>query len=425
MPAAPLDGALLRWRRHFAVFNPPDEAVEAALAATYSADAAAPTDPALFAWLDGLAPHLAACRLRPGEALTLPATPAPETPFTDHLPLAQIARARLARTQQLWGSGLPAAALEEADAALTVSAARLQAITAILPLIAALSDEERALCAVHWLARQPTLTPAQARALLTRLDSRGQLARAAAARAFRGERAGVFSTILDRLPRTTDVETVLASISSLGMHPGEPAAPGAPAIGDLRVPLVERAATLRLYDEALAPYLAVMRPGAVFNDPARARVNERWQQTQITLLGPLYDYAANEGPATSRLIAAARHTTFCLDNPLGRLLCILTAPNWEMIAVSTLRREAHAEALRGLLAWRVLGRAATWEQMVALGVLTRAPRDPFALADTLGTLRCDHATRRLWSVFRDGRDDGGAGTPDNVGLPPDLSWRLD
>jgi hypothetical protein len=136
-------------------------------------------------------------------------------------------------------------------------------------------------------------------------------------------------------------------------------------------------------------------------------------------LGAFYDYAGGEGPVTLEFALRARAALEATPNPVGKLLAIYLTPQWDMLIISTLRREAQRSALAGLLAWRLHGRAAPWDEVVAAGVLPAAPADPFSD----GPLRCDTGENaRVWSIHFDGVDDGGEPVEGNTGIPPDLVW---
>ena len=90
-----------------------------------------------------------------------------------------------------------------------------------------------------------------------------------------------------------------------------------------------------------------------------------------------------------------------------------------MMISSALRREAQRSALCGLLAWRVHGGPTPWEILVARDLLPAPPADPFSE----GALHYELAPHpRVWSVFLDGRDDGGTLVDSNSGFPRDLVW---
>jgi hypothetical protein len=254
---------------------------------------------------------------------------------------------------------------------------------------------------------------------LAELQADEQLVSVAISRALVGEYLHVYRVVIDRMPRTDDPDLLLSSVGSLGMAEPEPHAPGELGLGRTDHPLIDRDATLAAYEADIRPYLAALAassrlPRGLFEQytgPTLAAYREQ--------LGAFYDYAGGDGPTTLDLIVRARAAMESAPNPVGKLLAIYLTPPWEVLMASALRREAQRAAVCGLLAWRIHGRPAAWEELVAAGVLTAPPADPF----NAGALRfAIEENPRIWSVYLDDEDDGGQPVEGNDGQPEDLVW---
>ena len=371
---------------------------------------------------DQLAPAFAALdqfTLAKGETFVLPAIHGPETPFPHHQPLRHVASARTLSVRLALATGDQATALRLARENLAHARATLLSQEGILPLIHATGVWQCALDGVHALARSPALSPADARALLDEMQADARLIRIALDRALRGEYFHVYKVVVERMPKTDDPDLALSGVSTLGMAPAEPLPAGEIGLGLTKHTLLDPDATLSAYQADLTPYLAA------FSESSRLPRGLYFRTTTTKLagyrkeLGAFYDYAGGEGALTLDFALRARAALEATPNPIGKLLAVYLTPQWEMLIVSSLRREAQRSALAGLLAWRIHGRPAPWEEIVAAGILASAPADPFSD----GQLRCDTvANARVWSVHVDGEDDGGERVEGNTGIPPDLVW---
>jgi hypothetical protein len=134
----------------------------------------------------------------------------------------------------------------------------------------------------------------------------------------------------------------------------------------------------------------------------------------------LLRYATQDAPATAEQIAAVDAEVARAKNPVGKLFLIITTSQWGPVSASLFRREAQRSALTGLLAWRRLGRPATWKALVTAGLLPAAPADPFSTT----ALHFDLVAPRLWSVGPNGINEKGEGNGENPGRPLDLVWPL-
>ncbi len=411
--------ALPRWRTSFEDLGRALSPLEktGSLGNFESADSPPPDipDEALrpaLALLEGLS-------LAPGETLVLPPVHGPETPFPDHQPLRQLASLRTVQARREIAAGNFSQAVALVRQNLAQARATLNAQEGLIPLIQATSVWQCALDGVHALARSPGLSAADARALLSELQGDRRLAAVAIERALVGEYLHVYRVIVDRLPQTDDPELLLSAVGSLGMAEPEASAPGEIGLGLTDHLLLDRDATLAAYEADIRPYLAALAastrlPRKIFDQhtaPTLAAYREQ--------LGAFYDYSSGDAPVTFELIVRARAAMEATPNPVGKLLAIYLTPPWQVLMTSALRREAQRAALCGLLAWRIHGRPASWETLVAAGLLDSPPADPFSNGALLVEL---HDAPRVWSVHADGEDDGGQPVEGNYGQPEDLVW---
>lgn len=416
----PARDALPRWRASLPAF-------EAALPAIgdYNfvelEDPAVPLPPLDEAALFEAAVPFARLRLHPGETLALPRLHGPETPFPDHQPLRQLATFRVILARRALAAGDTAAALRHVRQGFAQARATLENQAGIIPLIHASGVWQAALDSAHAVIRDPAATSPELREIIALLLADDGLAARAGARAAQGEFDDVYRVIVERMPRTDDPDLLLSSIASLGMAPPEPLAPGEVGLGRTDHPLLDPSATLAAYAADLAPMLDALaaRPGRYprgAHDPASASLRAHARE-----LGDFAAYAAGELEPTLPNLLRARVALERVANPAGKLLAVYLTPPRDALLASLYRREAQRQALAGLAAWRLHGRPAPWEEIVAAGLLPAAPADPFSDSP----LRCETAPAaeaRVWSVFIDGADDGGAGEPGNIGMPADLVW---
>jgi hypothetical protein len=409
--------ALPRWRQHFEAFSATISDIDLNFIAHESADSPLPDltreqlAPAV-ALLDQL--HLAT-----GETLVLPTLHGPETPFPDHHSLRQIASVRTLRARLALAEDDLPTALSLVRANLAQARATLRSQAGIIPLIHAAGVWQAALDGVHAFARHPGLPAAEARELLSELQSDATLAQVALDRALRGEYAHVYRVIVERMPITDDPDLALSAVATLGMAEPDPLPPGEIGLGLTEHTLLDPAATLSAYEADLAPYLSALMHDARLPRGLFASHTANALGGYLSELGPFHEYASGEGETTLELIVRARAALESTTNPIGKLLAVYLTPPWEVILSNSLRREAQRSALCGLLAWRLHGRPASWEEIVAAGHLAAPPADPFSD----GALRYDLGENaRVWSVYLSGTDDGGEHVEGNMGQPADLVW---
>ncbi len=417
-PARPAGtDALARWRPHFVALAEALSRIETPLVPHESADSPPPPlAPGELEPVRALLPHF---QLAAGEALILPPVHGPETSFPDHYPLRQIASLRTIEARLALARGDLPQALAHARQNLAQARATFLAQEGILPLIHAVGVWQCALDAVHALARDPALPATEARALLAELQADARLATDALDRTLRGEYAHVYRVIVERMPLTDDPDLALSAVASLGMVPPEPLQPGELGLGLTRHVLLDRDATLRAYEDDLAPYLAALAHTSRHPRGLYARHTGATLGRYQTELGAFFVYASSEQELTLDLVLRARAAMEATENPLGKLLACYLTPAWETIIATTLRREAQRAALCGLLAWRLHGHPAPWEELVAAGLLPAAPADPFSE----GPLRLGLGPEaRVWSVYLNATDDGGTAVEGNSGQPADLVW---
>lgn len=415
--------ALTRWRPLFSQLFPDDLAVREQLQALSSPlrnFTESDGGHSLRGWLASLAPVLSEFSLRKNEVIQFPPLVGPETPFPDHQPLYQLALVRTAALKTAWLKQRHDEALTLALENLALASALLRAQEGLVPLINACGVWQLSLDGVYWLARQPDLTPAQAARLQLALLREDRLATEALTRAFRGEFTFFTRVVVERLPRTNDVELLLSSIGSLGMTPAE-----APDEGELRLSITDRDpfdrdATLQAAADDVQGWLNAFTAVSRHPRGLSATHTGALLEKQAREIPALLRYAIQDAPATAEQIAAVDAEIAAVKNPVGKLFLIITTSQWEPLSVSVFRREAQRSALTGLLAWRRLGRPAKWKELITAGLLPAPPDDPFSTH----SLHFDLTAPRLWSVGENGIDDGGEGGGENMGRPLDLTWPL-
>jgi hypothetical protein len=411
--------ALIRFRPLLAGFFPEDPRVADRLFEEVSPLAERPSssDP-LPDWLSAKQPPWQAFRLKAGESLQLPPLNGPETPFPDHQPLRQLAVVRNAAMHIAWRDRAYDEALALALDNLALARALLTTQEGLIPVLTAAGIWRISLDGVYWLARQPDLTPAQAASLQSALQADEPLAVIALVRAFRGEFTFFTRVVVDRLPRTHDPELLLNSIGSLGMAPPVSPDAGEPRLGISEHNPFDHEATLQASADDVRGWIdAFIATGRHPQTLTRTHTHARLQ-SYARQLPALVHYAHADGPATPRQLAAADREIATVDNPVGKLFLVITTSQWEPFSAQLFKREAQRSALTALLAWRRLGRPASWDELVAAKLLPIAPPDPFSA----GPLRYDLNQARVWSVGPNYTDDGGEGTGENVGQPLDLVW---
>lgn len=413
--------ALTRWRPLFPLLFPDDPAVAEQLRELSSPLqdlAASGESDALKKWLVHFGPRLEGFALARGETLQLPVLLGPETPFPDHQPLRQLALVRTAALKFAWAESRSADALTLALDNLALARALMRTQEGAIPILNASGVWQVALDGVYWLTRRSGLTTAQALRLQLALHADERLATDALIRAFRGEFSFFTRTTVERLPRTRDVELLLSGIGSLGLAP-----PAAPAEGEPRLKIPARApfdaeATLQAAADDVQGWVAAFTAMPRHPRDLYATHTRPMLQRHALEIPALFIYATQDAPPTPEQIAAADAEIASIENPVGKLFLIITTSYWDPLSVSIFRREAQRNALVGLLAWRRLGRPASWRDLAAAGLVADAPQDPFSMT----ALRCDVAAARVWSVGINGTDEGGAGDGENIGRPLDFAW---
>jgi hypothetical protein len=130
-----------------------------------------------------------------------------------------------------------------------------------------------------------------------------------------------------------------------------------------------------------------------------------------------------ETPAAAEELARAKPGLWKEKNPYGRFAAWYHSAFSDQSSLTPFRTKADLGATRLILGVRLfeLERGSlpqTVEQLVAAGILSQAPQDPFGE----GSLRFDAASRKVWSVGPNGRDDGGIGSYAALVKTPDYVW---
>lgn len=419
---ADADNALVRWRPEFPAFFPEDRAILDELVGQSSplVDFTKDNSSLLKPWLELRAKHLPFLKLNPGESLQLPPLNGPETPFPDHQPLRQLTHIRIAALKAAWLAGRQDEAIDLALENLVLSRALLTTQEGIIPLLNASGLWQLSLDCIYWLARQPALSPAQATRLQLALLRDDRLAATALVRAFRGEFTFFTHVVVDRLPRTHDVELLLSSIGSLGMAPPTPLPEGEPGLAVATREPFDREATLQAAADDVRGWINAFTTSARHPRGLTETHTFPRLQSYAKELPGLLRYASQEAPPTPEQIASINAEIATVDNPVGKLFLIITTSQWEPLSVSVFRRDSERSALTGLLAWRRLGHPASWKDLIIAGLLPEPPADPFSNNPLRFSL--DPVNPRIWSVGSNSLDDGGDGSGENLGQPLDLTW---
>ena len=417
----PEANALVRWRPLFPALFPENNTIGEILVRVSSPlETPAPSDAtALAPWFALLAPTFNGLSLRNDETLQLPPITGPETPFPDHQALRQLAAVRLVQLKTAWLDGRHEEAINLVVENLRLARAFLNAQEELVPLIQATAVWQLSLDGVYWLARQDNLSPEFASRLQAELLRDTDLAPRALTQAFRGEFTFFTRLVLERLPKTHDVNLLLSSIGSLGMAEPEAPQPDEPRLATPARDPLDREATLQFAADDISGWINAFSSGRYPRDFSSRHTQARLQ-TLATEIRPFLSYATEDIPPTPERIAAADTIVATVKNPVGKLFLVITTAQWEPVVIHVFRREAQRSALVGLLAWRRLGRTATWETLIAAGVLSASPADPFSSGSLMFDL--DPLNPRIWSVGINGLDDGGAGSGENIGYPLDLTW---
>jgi hypothetical protein len=409
--------ALARWREDFPALFDALGAIDFELGEHESADS--PPPPRGHAALSAAAGLLPRFELKPGQDLVLPAIHGPETSFPDHHPLRQLAALRTVQARASLAAGDPGRALLLVRQNLAQARAVLRSQEGIIPLIHAAGIWQSSLEGAHALARHPGFEAREARALLAELQADSTMAQTALARAFRGEQLHVYRVVVERMPKTNDPDLALSAMGSLGMAPAEPSSPDEIGLGLTEHLLLDPAATLEAYEADLAPYLAAFAESSRFPRGLYLATTATTLAGYHRELGAFFDYAGGDGPVTLELALRARAAMEQTANPVGKLLAFHLTPAWESLIAFTLRREAQRAAVCALLAWRAHGRPAPWHELVAAGLIEAPPADPFSDGPLLFETG---SAPRVWSVYLNGKDEGGVAVPGNIGQPDDLVW---
>jgi len=411
--------ALTRWRPELPSLFPAETKIIEQLIHDASPLVDQPeNDEALQTWLAPILPRLSVFTLRPGESFQPPALFGPETPFPDHQPLRQLAQVRLAALKTHWRANRREESLTLAVDNLALARALLSTQEGLVPFLHATGVWQLSLDGVYWLARQPDLTPAQAVRLQLILLEDERLATDALVRAFRGEFTFFTHLVVERLPRTHDIDLLLSGIGSLGMAPPSPPAEGEPRLAiPIRDPF-DREATLQSAADDIRGWTTAFAADARHPRGLGATHTGRRLKAYAAEIPELLRYATQDAAATPEQVVTVDAEVAGAENPVGKIFLIIATSQWEPLSAHAHRREAQRRALTGLLAWKRLGRPAAWKDLVTAGLLPAPPADPFAK----GPLHFDLVKPRIWSVGENAVDDGGDGNGENVGRPADLTW---
>jgi hypothetical protein len=240
------------------------------------------------------------------------------------------------------------------------------------------------------------------------------------------EYRNVFRAVLEGLPETRDIDSMLRWVAAMGLE--VPRDDGRePVFGEGLAELLDVPATRELYGRPLAEHVRGIGGKWVPDGWKRTfgPMEDRWDaelgSTGLRLLQ--YDGRA-ESP---EVVAEVRSDLARVVNPIGKILVAMMAPPFDSLNGSAYSVTTARRALRVYGAMRVLQLRGEvlpeeLESLIGVGVID----DRSKLIDPMSgrLFGYDRERRILWSVGRDGVDDGGIGDETNVGGSRDLVWVL-
>jgi hypothetical protein len=367
----------------------------------------------------------AAFRLEPGEYVQMP-RPRGIAGLADVSSVRSLTRVRSASIELAWLDGRRDEAIVGFDEVFACIDAAMQDNGSIVGLLNTVVATNIGLARARWLMDQPEVDEMQ----LDRVDrvlARGEeLPLEGLRHALAAEYRNVFRAVLEGLPETRDIDSMLRWVAAMGLE--VPRDDGRePVFGEGLAELLDVPATRELYGRPLAEHVRGIGGKWVPDGWKRTfgPMEDRWDaelgSTGLRLLQ--YDGRA-ESP---EVVAEVRSDLARVVNPIGKILVAMMAPPFDSLNGSAYSVTTARRALRVYGAMRVLQLRGEvlpeeLESLIGVGVID----DRSKLIDPMSgrLFGYDRERRILWSVGRDGVDDGGIGDETNVGGSRDLVWVL-
>lgn len=368
---------------------------------------------------------LEAFELRAGELARLP----PGFAIGHGLPAPgawqALARLKALQVRVAWWNGQPATAAEAAADLVGVATAAAGGANDLRGWLMWNQIATQAFDTALWVARQVDVTDHELAPLSRALAAGAGAWPEGAIGALRGEFTHGFRSALRHLPDTRDIATMLDALAGFGL----PALPSGHALelGVAEKALLDRAEAEAMLGQAVATFIRDIQEDPLWRHAHFgedfARASELW----LAELGLFGELALGSGlpeypPDRLEEVAEAMRAA---DNPVGKLLVVYGAPNFEGIAYEGNRIEAHRRCARVLVEWRrriVRGEPlpSTVEAWADFGVTAGEIQDPF----NGNPLVFDPDTLRVWSVGLDGVNNHGRVGQQSGVDGVDLVWSL-
>jgi hypothetical protein len=280
-------------------------------------------------------------------------------------------------------------------------------------------------CAL-WLARQIDVGEDELTPLSAALGAAIGPWPEGAANALRGELAFGFRGAVEHLPDTHDIVTMLDALADFG--PPTTPADATGRLGTVERPLLDPTATLELYGEMAVGFINKATTTPTWRHGFFASDFERRSEGWLAELGIFGELAMNRELRVypEEQLDAIKAALARAENPVGKLLVVLGAPNLDALAFTGIRSEAHRRCVRVLVEWRRhVGRGEDLPVSVpawsAAGLPAGEVEDPFSGQP----LFFDTEKLRVWSVGLDGTNNRGSGDPRENPDGADYWWSLE
>lgn len=364
--------------------------------------------------------------LRPGESARVPAGMGLGRGLASPMEWRALARLKELQVRLSWWAGDQDKAVTAAADLIRAGSAAARDATELQGWVIWQTVAEQGYEAALWIARQVDVTDEELASLSAALHEAGGSWPDGAANALRGEYAFGFRGAVDHLPDTLEIAAMLDALADFGT----PATPegAAEILGIAERPLFDRAATLDLYGEMAATFITTIQRHPTWRQELFAADFERRTETWLAELGVFGELAHNRqiGEYPPDQLPALRAALTQAENPVGKLLVVLGAPNLDSLAFTGIRSEAQRRCTRALVEWRrCLGRGAdlptTLEAWAGIDVSAGELEDPF----TGQPLFFNAEKLRIWSVGLDGTNNQGTGDPRQDLDGSDFWWSLE
>lgn len=371
------------------------------------------------------APALAAFGLQPGESAQFPpgygmgrGLPGPDEWLA-------LGRWKALQVRVSWWAGRRATASAAAADLIRAGGTAARDATQLRDWITWMQVAAQGYESALWIARQLDVTDDDLATLSRALGDSSGAWPEGAANALRGEFAYGFRGAVEHLPETENIAEMLDVLADFGT----PRVPEGEAekLGVATTPLLDREATLALYGEAIAAFIRRITAKPVWEHAVFSADFDRRSELWLAEIGIFGELAlarrADEYPEAK--LGAIGDAIRQAENPVGKLLVVFGATNFDSVAFEGLHVEAHRRCARLLVEWRrrilrseeLPTTAAAWR---ATGLDARSIEDPF----TGVTLFFDADKLKIWSAGIDGVSNRGTGDAREEPDGADFWWSL-